>query len=167
MKVTILRHGEAGDAASDRKRQLTVRGNDDIRNASESFAQACRQLQIGTPHLIAHSPWLRTQQTADIMAAGLPLAERKELESLRSESSVSGVEKCLDALHQADNEDQHILLVSHQPLVSSVVQYFLGQQNPVPALSPGSLVSFELAAVSRQSGELLFWAVPPLYEINR
>ena len=58
----------------------------------------------------------------------------------------------------------HVVLVSHQPLVSQLVDYFLDTAGSVPSLSPGALVTFELSSPARACGELRFWAVPPEYQ---
>jgi phosphohistidine phosphatase SixA len=59
------------------------------------------------------------------------------------------------------------VLVSHQPLVSYLIDHLLGEVALVPALPPGGLVTMDLAAPARACGRLLFWALPPQYEADR
>jgi phosphohistidine phosphatase len=163
MIVTVWRHGEAGSAATDRQRELTDSGFDDIGFGCRQFHAALEARGMAAPGLVLFSPWVRTRETAEIIAAAFTHAQLRELDALRPGSTVPAVETALAAV-EPDPAAAHIVLVSHQPLVSQLVTHFLGLGNQVPALSPGSLVTFTLDAVASDCGELRFWAVPPGYE---
>ncbi|KUJ84221.1 phosphohistidine phosphatase SixA [Microbulbifer flavimaris] len=122
MKLMILRHGQAephrGDDAS---RELTERGR-------EQVAAVCRAraTELSEVRAIWASPFVRTQQTAEIASKQLGLPVRTE--SILVGDTPPG--EVLDALASAD--DFPILLVSHQPLVGSLVNGLCGSGNQHP-----------------------------------
>ncbi len=162
MIVTIWRHGEAGSAARDRLRELTDRGRDDVAFACHRFHDTCEERGLGHPTRILHSAWVRATQTADIVASAFSHANMRPFEAL---APGNGPRQVDEALHQLGPEsDDHLVLVSHQPLVSTLVDHYLGDPGRVPSLSPGGLVVLSLDVVAAGCGELLFWALPPEYE---
>ena len=162
MIITILRHGEAGIADRDRERELTPRGVDDISFGSHRFLQTCTERGIPIPELVLHSPWLRTAETADILARLIPEAELRAESGLQPGSTVSTVSDVLTALD--DDAIEHVVLVSHQPLVSDLVDTYLGTAGLAPPLSPGGLVCLSLGIPGQGCASLNFWALPPEYE---
>jgi phosphohistidine phosphatase len=166
MILTIWRHGEAGRAASDRRRELTDRGIDDIGFACPQFHAACEARQLPSPDLILHSPWLRTAQTAGIIASAFTHAQLRSHQALQPGSGPPQVDSLLESLLCGEDCPRHLLLVSHQPLVSRLVERYLGEPGQVPVLSPGGLASLELDAAGPGVGRLLFWAMPPEYETS-
>ena len=60
--------------------------------------------------------------------------------------------------------DNHSVLVSHQPLVSRLVDHWLGEQGRVPGLVPGGLVTLEMEVVAPGCAALVFCAQPPDYK---
>jgi phosphohistidine phosphatase len=167
MIVTIWRHGEAGRAASDRLRELTDTGTDGVGFGCHQFDDACRARDLPKPELVLHSPWVRTMQTAGILASAFTHAELRVLEALQPGSHVGAVEDALVDINEGQPELRHTVLVSHQPLVSYLIDHLLGEVALVPALPPGGLVTMDLAAPARACGRLLFWALPPQYEADR
>ena len=166
MIITIWRHGEAGRAATDRQRQLTGRGQDDVGFGSRAFRGALEARGIALPELVLFSPWTRTLQSAEIIASAFTHASLREHAALQPGSAVTAVEHCLVSLLDKPEAPSHVVLVSHQPLVSELVEFYLGPASNVPPLSPGALVSFALEVPAQHCGELVFWAVPPEYEVG-
>ncbi len=164
MILTVWRHGEAGRAPTDRQRELTDTGFDDIGFGCRQVHAALDARDMPAPDLVLFSPWVRTRETAEIITAAFTHARSRELEDLRPGSTVAAVETALGDVCAATPVPAHVVLVSHQPLVSQLVDHYLGGRNPVPPLSPGALVTFTLDAVGRDCGVLRFWAVPPDYE---
>ena len=166
MIVTIWRHGEAGMAVPDQLRELTGEGEDDVGFGCLQFHTACESRGISHPQLVLHSPWVRTTQTADILGAAFTHAGRRPLKALQPGSDVAAVDAALVEVESAaaDPSTQHVALVSHQPLVSWLVDHYLGEPGTVPPLSPGGLVTLELDVPAKGCGQLLFWALPPEYE---
>ena len=164
MIVTIWRHGEAGSAVSDRLRELTGQGMDDVGFGCHRFHEICEKRDIGHPELILHSEWVRTTQTADIIANAFTHARIMRLGAVVPGNTPADVDRALEPVITAEEAPTHILLVSHQPLVSRLVDHYLADAGAVPLLSPGGLVMLDLSAPQRGCGRLLFWALPPQYE---
>jgi phosphohistidine phosphatase len=164
MILTIWRHGEAGSAARDYDRRLTPGGCDDISRGVSTFAEICSKRGLPLPTHIAHSPWIRTTSTAELIAVGLQQAELVSVDELQPGSNKERVEAYLQEQWFSDEQVEHLLLVSHQPLVSRLVDHFLGEWGRVPGLSPGGLTSLELTTPSEGCGKLLFWSLPPAYQ---
>ena len=70
----------------------------------------------------------------------------------------------VDAAIGAHTTQEHIVLVSHQPLVSAVVDHYLGGVGRVPFLTAGGLVTMSLDMVAPGFGSRVFWAFPPTYK---
>ena len=159
MLLTIWRHGEAEDGVNDRLRQLTGRGRDDVSFGCSQFHAACSGKGIPHPTRILHSPWVRTVQTAEIIAAAFSPCTVAAEQALHPGSEVAAV----DAAICADGTQEHMVLVSHQPLVSAVVDHYLGEVGSVPFLTAGGLLTMSLDTVAPGCGTRLFWAFPPTY----
>ena len=167
MIVTIWRHAEAGRAASDRERELTDAGMDDVGFACRQFHDACRARQIPQPDRILHSPWVRTNQTADIIAAAFTHATLAPTEVLQPGSDVKAVNNTLVEIGTGQDPQEHVLLVSHQPLVSYLLDHYLGESAVAPSLPAGGLATLALDTPARDCGRLLFWALPPEFKAAR
>jgi phosphohistidine phosphatase len=161
--VTVWRHGEAGRAASDRLRELTGQGIDDIGFGCSRFHDTCHERGLPHPDLICHSPWVRTTQTADIINSAFSHARLQVMEALRPGSDCRAVDAALATLQSAHSTHRHLVLVSHQPLVSRLVEHYLGEAGRVPAHTPGGLATLEMEIPGRGCARLLFWAMPPQY----
>jgi len=159
MIITIVRHGEAADALIDEDRELTDSGLDDISFGSHQLIGLCRDKSLTLPSHVAHSSWRRTTQSAVILEAAFQ-ASIAPMPALLPGSSLGDVDAALTAL---PSELEHCVLVGHQPMVSALVDYYLGDPGRVPPLSPGGYVSISLETPARGCGTLLFWALPPQY----
>jgi phosphohistidine phosphatase len=164
MILTIWRHGQAEQGGHDRLRELTGSGRDDVGFGSHRFHEACAAWNIPHPHQILHSPLVRTAQTAEIIAAAFTHASLTAVKALQPGSDAAAVDAALSVFMGADSYLQHTLLVSHQPLVSCLVEHYLGSSSSVPFLVPGGLVTLSLDLLAPHCGTLLFWALPPEYE---
>jgi phosphohistidine phosphatase SixA len=164
MIVTIWRHGEAGSAATDRLRELTDRGTEDIGFGCHQFHKLCEAADIPHPELLLYSEWVRTTQTADIIGMAFNHAAREKCAALTPGRRPADVETALIGSLQSSPELQHALLVSHQPLVSSLVDYLLGDYGLVAPLAPGGLATLEMEVPAAGCASLRFSAQPPNYE---
>jgi len=108
-RLGVMRHGSASMIApSDALRPLTEFGEDEVHRAA-------RVLPF-EPSIILHSSLLRAQQTAAIVQSYFPLAAIKQVDFLIPENDPK------HALNQLSNEiEGNVLIVSHQPLVSSLI----------------------------------------------
>jgi len=167
MILTIWRHGEAGSAVTDRQQELTSAGRDDVGFGCHCFFEHCAARDLPAPDLILYSEWSRTTETADIIAAAYSHASLRRESALIPGSGVAAVDSVLEALLSATNCPEHLVLVSHQPLVSSLIDYYLGDPGRVEPLSPGGLACLQLDAAAAACASLEFSAQPPQYEISQ
>jgi phosphohistidine phosphatase len=107
---------------------------------------------------------VRTSQTAGIIAAAFTHASLSAVQALQPGSTVAAVDEAVSRFIDFGHQQQHMLLVSHQPLVSHLVEHYLGEGSSVPFLSPGGLVTLSMEVLAPACGRLLFWAFPPEYE---
>jgi phosphohistidine phosphatase len=163
MILTIWRHGTAEQGVNDRLRELAGSGRDDVGFGSHQFHAACLARHIQHPQKILYSPLVRTAQTAELIAAAFTHASMAAENALQPGSSLAAVDAAVDDAISTD-PDQHLLLVSHQPLVSRLIEHYLGAGSEVPFLTPGGLVTLSLLTTAPGHARLLFWALPPEYE---
>lgn len=111
MKLWILRHGEAQNRArTDAERELTDNGRAEVLSSAATL--------MGQPlHWIIASPYVRAQQTAELVRQALGFSEAVvTVPWLTPDSDPRKVLDNLD-LYASDN----VLVVSHQPLVGSLI----------------------------------------------
>ncbi|MCU7645272.1 phosphohistidine phosphatase SixA [Pseudomonas piscis] len=109
MRLWVLRHGQAeAHAATDAERNLTAHGRQQI---LASAAQLIGQPIAG----ILASPYVRAQQTAHLVREALGFEGE-----VRTVSWLTPDTNPLRALEQLDSAE-NLLLVSHQPLVGSLI----------------------------------------------
>ena len=162
MHLTIMRHGEAGSATSDRLRQLTPRGHIEVTNGCGVLDDVLGTRALPPVSALYYSSWERTAQTAQIARGRLAPAVFEDSAALIPGSGIAAVDALLTPLMDVQ---AHVLLVSHQPLVSSLVQYYLGSSR-VPGLWPGAWVCMDLAVASGNCAQLECWAMPPSFEVQ-
>lgn len=111
MHLYIMRHGHAAMlASSDQQRQLSEQGQQEVQQMAhylQQHAQSISQVWV--------SPYLRTQQTWQLMQPMLAVEQVITQPCLQPDSPVEQVIEALtDYLPQTE---QNILLISHLPLV--------------------------------------------------
>ncbi|MNZ21298.1 Phosphohistidine phosphatase SixA [compost metagenome] len=134
MKLWVLRHGEAEPRANtDAERRLTAHGREQVLHSAAHL--------LGQPlQAIIASPYVRAQQTAALVHDTLGFAEPvRTVPWLTPDSNVQEVIAELERLRL-----EHVLLVSHQPLVGALVGMLEHghAQQPAP-LSTASLAQLE------------------------
>ncbi|MDI3250940.1 MULTISPECIES: phosphohistidine phosphatase SixA [Pseudomonas] len=132
MKVWILRHGEAeGHAPTDAERNLTEHGRAEV---SRSAAHL-----IGQPlGAIIASPYVRAQQTAQLVRDVLGF--QPEIRTVPWLTPDGDVQRVLEKL----DSDDDVLLVSHQPLVGSLISFLQhGHQRQPQPMYTASLAELE------------------------
>lgn len=134
MKLWILRHGEAhSEARSDAERQLTTRGRDEVLKSAAHL--------LGKPlHLIIASPYVRAQQTAELVHQVLGLNE--PIMTVPWLTPDSDPQQVLSQLDRYSMDD--VLLVSHQPLVGALVGLLVeGHYREAQPMNTASLAELE------------------------
>ncbi|MGR3887720.1 phosphohistidine phosphatase SixA [Pseudomonas sp. 1152_12] len=111
MKLWVLRHGEAeGHARTDAERNLTEQGRDEVLRSAAQL--------IGQPiSAIFASPYVRAQQTAHLVRDALGF--EPDIHTVAWLTPDSNPVQVLEKLDTDDN----VLLVSHQPLVGSLISF--------------------------------------------
>lgn len=132
MKLWILRHGEAeAHARTDAERNLTEHGRAEVLRSAAHL--------IGQPlSAIIASPYVRAQQTAHLVREALGFEpEIRTVPWLTPEGNPQRVLQNLDT-------DDNVLLVSHQPLVGSLISFLQhGHQRQPQPLHTASLAELE------------------------
>lgn len=142
MHVYLLRHGEAGSAASDAARRLTPRGQTDIRAVAVVLAKSPSR-----PAMIWHSPLVRARESAELVAASLkPRPPLEACEWLRPGAEPRQARERIEAASEP------LLLVGHLPhlerLVASIV---VGDESAeIVALGTAALVGLRRAGAGFQ-----------------
>ncbi len=112
MHLWILRHGQAEPhTRPDSERALTPQGEHDARAVGQWLAEVVPD----SLHVLA-SPYKRAQQTAQQALLAMPNKKLHTVAWLTPDHDPLEVIAELEKLHH-----QHVLLVSHQPLVSALV----------------------------------------------
>jgi phosphohistidine phosphatase len=146
MRLLVLRHGRAEPfKTSDANRALLASGRADVQHIVKRQREA-----IGELTEVWVSPFLRTRQTAQIATDTLALPP--ECQRI-SELLVPGasVDDLIEALYQSSLAA--VLLVSHQPLVSNLLDALCGPSE-LHDMQPASLAALELDVVAKQLGQL-------------
>ena len=166
MIITVWRHGEAEHAIPDEQRELTGSGMDDIGFGCHQFASHLKALNLPAPEAVFSSTILRARQTADIVAGAFTHARVSDSAALVPGASVEDVDAMVTQWADTVASDAHLLLVSHQPLVSLLLDYWTGDPGRVTALPPGGLATVELAVAGPGQASLQFWCLPPEYGVG-
>ena len=158
MKIVIMRHGEASmGAPSDAERPLTAYGCQQAELAGE-----CLAAQGFQPDLIWLSPYLRTRQTAEGVTRSLKPSPQQVQNFITPDNHPEDV---LEQLQKLDIEN--LLLVSHQPLVSSLVSTLVeGNLFSGPSMAPASMVLIQADELLAGCCELVWQRHSPNFEVT-
>jgi len=153
MKLFLMRHGEAELAArNDSQRCLTDSGCEDVRQMAERHRQ-----ELAAVDALWVSPYVRAQQTADIVSDVLGTLNSRETQPLLKPSSdPNAVFKALEG------KEQTLLLVTHQPLVGTLVDLLAGLEPGSHRLGTAALACIEADVMARGCGELC-WLHQPTF----
>jgi len=156
MIVTIWRHGEAANTVPDEDRRLTPKGQDELATAGSRFIAVLEESGLPAPQKLHHSPLVRTTETAAKLSGIFQVAPTVYQGLAPEASRVEELCKWLD-----EREAEHLVLVGHQPFVSSLIWYLLDDQ-ALPTLLPGGYATIELPCFERGAGALLIDCPSPL-----
>ncbi len=118
MKLMILRHGHAvAEAPADNLRILSPQGELDVHKVAQENYEAFKDAQC-----IVHSPYVRAQQTAEITSQYCT-APRKESDLFVPDGRPDHVIAYLNELAEMYAS---VLIVSHQPLVGTLIDQLGG-----------------------------------------
>ena len=148
MRVTLIRHAEAGDdAPRDESRALTARGRADARRLGRALAR--RGVRFTA---IVTSPLVRAVQTAEIVAAATEYRGRMPAtDVLVPEAAPRDVVAFLASVKIAD--EKSVALVAHEPILSAVAAALLDQPR-YPALRKAEALRIRLPDGPGAAGSL-------------
>jgi phosphohistidine phosphatase len=149
MRLYLVRHGEAKDAAEDPERGLTDRG----REAIEWMAAWASQAGV-EPSQIRHSGKKRAEQTAVILADRIqPPQGVVSVGGLAPDDDVRPVVK---ALHK---EEESLMLVGHLPFMGRLASLLLADDpdHPIISLATGQMIGL----VREEDAWSLAWSMAP------
>ncbi len=152
--VYFLRHGSAERQSSggDRARKLTEKGQAEVRQVLAVAKRAGVQ-----PELVISSPYVRAIETATLAMKELELEGSPSLAGeLVPESTVADLWSEVRA-QRADS----VLVVSHEPLLSSTVAWAVGSTKEMVHFPPAGLVAIEFESASAESSGVLRWMIAP------
>ena len=153
MTIFILRHGKAEPRRSkiaDAARDLTGKGRRDVRVVLERARDAGMRVDV-----VLTSPLRRAVESAAIAMETLdPQPRLIETNSLRPNQPAT---KVWEKLPEANT----LLLVGHEPQLSSIVVFLLGAPELRIRLKKGALVCIQVEQVSASPRGTLEWMLTP------
>jgi phosphohistidine phosphatase len=146
VRVTLIRHAEAGDdAPRDESRALTARGRADARRLGRVLAR--RGVRFTT---IVTSPLVRAVQTAEIVAAATEYRGRMAATDLLvPEADPAAVVAFLTTLA----DEKSVALVAHEPILSALAAV-LARKTRYPALRKAEALRIRLPEGPKTPGTL-------------
>ncbi|MEI8135061.1 MAG: phosphohistidine phosphatase SixA [bacterium] len=164
MLLYLLRHGIAEDHGSrdrDDERELTTEGKE----KTAAALIAAKKMGLFAPQLVLSSPYKRARQTADIALDHFAIGAELEItESLTPETDPVETMAVIAAKAQ---DTKSILLVGHEPHLSSFGSALLGSTTTVIEMKKATLAKFELTRfdVPRMRGYLVALLPPKIGSI--
>ncbi len=161
MNLYLLRHGIAvsnddPENMPDNDRPLSAKGIKRMRKA----AKGMRRLGIPFDSVLT-SPLVRARQTAEVVAQALGLGDHLEdLSTLIPGNSLSDLWSSLTPYQ----DREHLLLVGHEPLLSTVLSYLLThdeRRSIAVDFKKGGLCRVEITALPPNKAATLHWLLTP------
>jgi phosphohistidine phosphatase len=153
MRLCLVRHGLASWPAwggADAERPLNPVGLRLIQAAGSRLGVMGLH-----PDLVLHSPYRRTQQTAEILAAALGVTDRlRPHESLRPGFNANELKKLLAAQAQMTE----LMLVGHAPDVAEAVH---GLTGGMCQFKEGAVALLNVDGAEKDPTGKLLWLIPP------
>jgi len=143
MELYIFRHGNApGHLGTDFDRELDRRGETEV----VSTAQRLKGIEFD---LIVSSPLIRACQSKDLITATIGYNGNMET---WSEASPGGVLESILQRVELTNASS-MLMVSHQPLVSKLVEYLSDER---VFMGTASVIGIRMEIVAAHCGDVIF-----------
>lgn len=146
MHVFFMRHGEAvTQAESDAARNLTDAGRSDVR---ATVNRSLEEPMFGDViDEIWCSHYVRAQQTAELVASiiGKPVTVKDGLSPTDNPDNL---------LHELRESEKTILVVSHQPLLGTIVDRLAGLETGRYRMGTSALAAIETELMAYGCGEL-------------
>jgi phosphohistidine phosphatase len=160
MKLYLLRHGLAVELGThgmtqDSQRPLTPKGERKL----EQITEAMEALGLWFD-LILSSPYLRTRQTAELIAEAL--GARKRLKCTEALAPAGSMKELVSQLQAADPAPERVLLVGHEPYLSEFTSLLLsGDTGLAITFRKGGLCKLVAASLKHGRCASLEWLLTP------
>ena len=159
MRVLLIRHAPAQDQAEfaktgqpDEERPLTGAGKKSMRSASRGLARAVRRIDV-----LATSPLVRAEQTADIVADDLSPENRETIDALKPDSPYNEFVEWLSG----KRNEMLVAAVGHNPHLSGLAASLIGAAEATIDMKKGSALLIEFAGEPRLGQGRLLWYLKP------
>lgn len=151
----MLRHGCAEPSASrDRDRRLTAEGREELHRV----LAASRDQLAGVSRVLV-SPYLRAQQSCDLAMSYLTHLAPEQRQTVDFLTPGSNPQTVFDWLAR-QTQDLQVLLVTHQPLVGTLLDELCGFETGRYRMGTAALAAVRLDVPGRGLGELLWLKHP-------
>lgn len=155
MKLLIIRHGIAEDSSKngDEARVLTDEGIEKLKKVGKFLGDRLKENSV----ILYASPYIRAQQTADVISSYISPNERFACEHLIPDGSIE------DSFKEVTSKDCDLCIcVGHQPHLGSFVSYAVtGNYQPVVNVTRGCSVLIEFNSSVRKGGGIIRFVVSP------
>ncbi len=157
MEVIILRHGRAEPAAAkDSQRPLTPAGREEI----HSVLRQCEGV-IAKVDTVWVSPYLRAQQTWGEVQLQVPALARTAAQTCPFLTPGGNPHEIIERLYRQQEDITRVLLVSHQPLLGTLLDELCGLEPGQYRLSTGSMAAIDTGTVVAKGLGVLLWIHHP------
>ncbi|MCR6651164.1 MAG: histidine phosphatase family protein [Cellvibrionaceae bacterium] len=155
MDLFLLRHGCAEPSASrDRDRRLTAEGREELQRVLTAGSDA-----LALVAKVMASPYVRTQQSCDVAMKFLPQVMEHDRHAADFLTPGSNPQRAMDWL-AAQPEGMAVLLVTHQPLVGTLLDELCGFEAGRYRMGTGALAYLRLPIVGRGQADLVWLKQP-------
>jgi phosphohistidine phosphatase len=154
MRLYLIRHAHAVDAAEDAERPLSRKGREQVKR----LAHFLRESEVFQPDEIWHSPLQRSQQTAKLLSRKLEVhAPLIEVEGLEPEDDPRAT------VLRVKNLRRVVAIVGHEPHLSALASQLVSNVPKTSAfvLRKSSVLALERDRGGRGSRWLVRWQVSP------
>lgn len=138
----MWRHGEAELSRPDKQRALTNRGEAQCHFMATGYEQWRLRHELAPVATVLFSPYRRTRETAEVLSSVFRSATEREAGELAPGARIEHFSSMPFA------EDDHVVMVTHQPLVSHAVAHWTDDATLAP-IAPGGYSVLEVLDLQR------------------
>ena len=156
MDLYLVRHGESGsslaDIRRDNERSLTSEGREEVEKVADSIGRLGVEFDE-----IATSPLPRAKETAQIIAKYQKKARLSVWDELRPEGDRRAMLSRLARM----GHGSEVLLVGHEPYITSVVADLMGAKPGTMLLKKAGLIRVRVTSFAPSAKGELRWLLSP------
>lgn len=138
----MWRHGEAELSQPDELRALTDRGEAQCCVMARGYEQWRLRHELAPVATVLFSPYRRTRETAEVLSSVFRSATEREAGELAPGARLEHFSS------MPFDEDDHVVMVTHQPLVSHAVAHWTDDATLAP-IAPGGYSVLEVLDLQR------------------